>query len=179
MQARLDGAVALTDQELNRRMSILKRFRELLKAQRERFQQYLEALDKQKDVIEGGNAEALAVHVELEEQIVADIFSIQKVIDPLENMYRASYRENIPKKSRKGRSRKPEAETGDISTLKSALEDLKSEAMVRTERNKQLLTQRMTLVREEIKTIRKNPYSKKGRSLYSEVPAPALIDIEG
>jgi hypothetical protein len=167
------NASGLTEQEVSGRIAILRRFRELLKAQRDRFRQYLEVLDKQQDVIENGNADALAAHIELEERIVADIFSIQKVIDPLETMYSAAY----PAKSRK--ARKAEEAAGDISGLKTALEGLKSEAVVMVERNKQLLSRRITTVREEIKTIRKNPYVRQGRSIYSESPAPALIDIEG
>ena len=80
----------LSQSELNQRVAVIKRFKELLKAQRDRFQSYLSALDKQKDVIERGTADDLMRHVELEEKIVADIFSIQKVIDPLEEMYRSA-----------------------------------------------------------------------------------------
>ena len=72
--------------ELKKRVDVLKRFKELLKAQRDRFHTYLDTLDRQKDVIEQGSAEDLLKHVELEEKIVADIFSMQKVIDPLELM---------------------------------------------------------------------------------------------
>jgi hypothetical protein len=175
------AANVLSDEEVSRRMGILRRFRELLKAQRDRFQQYLEVLDKQKDVIEEGNTEYLEAHVELEEKIVADIFSIQKVIDPLEDMYRAAY--PLPKKGRKSRDKmspkKAAEDAAGIPDLKAALEELRSEAVVRVERNKELLSRRMTTVRSEIKVIRKSPYSRKSRSLYGEVPAPALIDIEG
>jgi hypothetical protein len=171
------AADTLDDGEISRRVNILRRFRELLKAQRDRFQQYLEVLDRQKDVIEAGNAEDAAAHVELEEKIIADIFSIQKVIDPLENMYRAAY--PLPGKGRKSRSRKAAEEAGGIPDLKTALEELRSEAVSRVERNKDLLSRRMTAIQAEIKTIRKNPYSRKSRSLYGEVPSPSLIDIEG
>jgi predicted transcriptional regulator len=171
------AAKALDDEEISRRVGILRRFRELLKAQRDRFQQYLEVLDRQKDVIEEGNAEDMAAHVGLEEKIVADIFSIQKVIDPLEDMYRASY--PLPKKGRKSRSKKAAEDAAGIPDLKSALEELKTEAVSRVERNKELLSRRMAAIQAEIKTIRKNPYSRKDRSLYGEVPSPSLVDIEG
>ncbi|MDR1412230.1 MAG: flagellar biosynthesis protein FlgN [Spirochaetaceae bacterium] len=167
----------ISEEEISRRISILRRFRELLKTQRDRFRQYLEVLDRQKDVIEGGNAEEIAAHVELEEKIVADIFSIQKVIDPLENMYRDAY--PIPKKGRKSRAKETAEESAGIPCLKDALEGLRAEAVSRADRNRELLSRRMTAVRSEIKTIRKSPYSKKSRSLYGEVPSPSLIDIEG
>ncbi|MDR3335815.1 MAG: flagellar export chaperone FlgN [Treponema sp.] len=171
------AVIALTNEEVSRRVGILRRFRELLKSQRDRFEQYLEVLDKQKDEIEEGSAESLAAHVELEEKIVSDIFSIQKVIDPLEDMYRAAY--PAPKKGRKSRGKKAAEEAAGIPDLKTALDELRTEAVVRAERNKELLSRRMTTIRSEIKTIRKSPYSRKSRSLYGEVPAPALIDIEG
>jgi len=79
----------ISPDELKRRVATIKRFRELLSQQRDRFRQYLTVLDKQKDVIEKGDADALMSHVELEEQIVSDIFTIQKVIDPMEAMYQA------------------------------------------------------------------------------------------
>ncbi|MDR2785741.1 MAG: flagellar protein FlgN [Treponema sp.] len=167
----------LDDGEISRRVNILRRFRELLRAQKDRFQQYLEVLDQQKDMIEEGSAEDMAAHVELEEKIVADIFFIQKVIDPLEEMYRALY--PLPKKGRKSRSKKAAEDAGGIPDLKTVLEELKSEAVSRMERNKELLSRRMTTIQAEIKTIRKNPYSRKSRSLYGEVPSPSLVDIEG
>ena len=64
---------ALSSEEIQQRVTILKRFRELLSQQRDRFRHYLKALDIQKNVIEKGNPEDLLVHVELEENIVADI----------------------------------------------------------------------------------------------------------
>jgi hypothetical protein len=167
----------LDGEEVSRRANILRQFRELLKAQRDRFRQYLEVLDKQKDVIGEGNAEDLAAHVELEEKIVADIFSIQKIIDPLEDMYRSAY--PLPKKGLKSRAREEAENAAGIPGLKGALEGLRSEAASRAERNRELLSRRMAAVRSEIKTIRKSPYSKKSRSLYGEVPSPSLIDIEG
>jgi hypothetical protein len=158
----------LAPEELNRRVAILRRFRELLRDQRDRFRAYLEVLDKQKDVIEQGNTEALITHIELEEKIVADIFSIQKVINPLEDMYRTVY------SAKAGLS----PETAEVPDLKSTLENLKTEAIVRSERNKELLLQRMTELRSEIKALRENPFARKS-SIYSGAGTASLIDIQG
>ena len=81
-----DTAVDISPEELAQRVAILKRFKILLTQQRDRFRAYLEMLDKQQEIIENGNTDDLLAHVNLEEKIVADIFSIQKVIDPLEEM---------------------------------------------------------------------------------------------
>jgi hypothetical protein len=153
----------ISQDELSRRVAVLKRFRELLIKQRERFKDYLEVLDKQKNVIEKGSAEDLLAHVELEEQIVADIFSIQKVINPLEDMYRTSY---------------PEKEA-EVPQLKAALEELKAEAVLRSERNKELLSKRMAEIRSEIKSLRNNPYAASRRSAYSASETASLVDIKG
>ena len=159
----------LSKEEVKQRVAILKRFRELLSQQRDRFRQYLEVLDKQKDVIEKGSADDLFVHVELEEKIVGDIFAIQKVIDPLETMYKASF---------------PAGNTGTLSgdarevpSLREALEELQAEAVTRSERNRALLSKRMEELRQEMKTLRTNPYAIH-RSSYSLEDA-ALIDIKG
>lgn len=155
--------IPLSPVEVQRRVAVLKRFRDMLEAQRDRFRQYLDVLDSQKEVIEQGNADSLIAHVEMEEKIVADIFSIQKVIDPLEDMYRAAY---------------PENEGTGVGGLKTALEELKAEAAVRTERNKELLSRRMTEIRSEITALRGNPYAFRP-SVYAESGQPTIIDIKG
>jgi hypothetical protein len=166
----------LSPEEVARRGAILKRFRELLKAQRDRFRDYLEVLDKHQDVIEQGNTDTLIAHVELEEKIVADIFAIQKVVDPLEAIYRTAY----PEKYEPAVLQAPEnGEPGSgVKSLKSALEELKAEALVRAERNRMLLANRMNEIRTEIKNLKKNPYANQGRSVYGETGSPSLIDIQ-
>ncbi|MDR2404347.1 MAG: flagellar biosynthesis protein FlgN [Spirochaetaceae bacterium] len=167
----------LPAEELDRRTAILKRFRELLLSQRNRFQDYLELLDKQQDLIEQGNPEALLVHVEMEEQIVGDIFSIQRVIDPLEDMYRAAYPEvSGGSPSRNGTT--GAGFSGEIGGLKTALEGLKTEAALRLDRNRELLSKRMLQIRSEIKNLRGNPFAARP-SIYAGSGAPSLIDIQG
>jgi hypothetical protein len=136
--------------------------------QRDHFRAYLEELDKQKDIIETGSAEQLIAHVELEEKIVADIFAIQKVIDPLDMMYRAAAGEPGAGK------------TDEVHSLKSTLEGLKKEAAIRSSRNKDILYRRMAEIRVEIESLRANPYHAGGAySAKNRPAAPALIDIIG
>jgi hypothetical protein len=160
----------ISAEELSQRVAILRRFRSLLTEQRNRFQSYLEALDRQRQVIETGTAEELIAHVELEEKIVADIFSIQKVIDPLDEMYRAVYTGSADLPGYAGGG-------DDVSALKSALEELKNQAVVRSGRNRDLLSRRMVEIRSEIKALRSNPYLQSSRSAFA--PAPTLVDISG
>ena len=77
---------ALSQEELSQRVAVLRRFRELLQRQRDKFSQYLQLLEHQKGDIESGDVDALVSHVELEQGIVSEIFAVQKVIDPLETM---------------------------------------------------------------------------------------------
>ena len=148
----------ISPSELSQRVAVIKRFRELLKAQRDRFQAYLNTLDKQKDVIERGTADAILQHVELEEKIVEDIFSIQKVIDPMEEMYRSAEKDD------------------DVSGLKDALEGLKVEAATRSVRNRDLLAKRMAEIRSEIKSLKSSAYTR--RSFNSGL-APSFVDLKG
>jgi len=158
----------ISQTELKQRVAVVKRFKELLKAQRDRFRAYLDTLDRQKDVIERGSADDLLRHVELEEKIVEDIFSIQKVIDPLEKMYHSAKAEPQTKG-------KP-SEREEVSGLKEALDGLKAEAIVRSERNRELLTKRMADLRSEIKTLRSNPYAKR---LSGNTVVPTHLDLRG
>ena len=155
---------ALSSSELSQRVALIKRFKELLKAQRERLRVYLDSLDRQKDIIQGGTTDDLIRHVELEENIITDIFSIQKVIDPLEKMYH-SVKQEVPL-----------SEGREVSGLKETLENLKAEAVVRSERNKELLSKRMIEIRSEIKSLRNNPYNRR-RS--EPAAAPTQVDIRG
>ncbi|MCL2479655.1 MAG: flagellar biosynthesis protein FlgN [Treponema sp.] len=161
-------AKELSREEIARRTAILKRFKELLKAQRDRFQAYLDTLDRQRDTIEQGTAEDLIRHVELEEKIVADIFQIQKVIDPMEDLYRMAGSQGHKNVSQ---------EHSEVVHIKNTLEGLKKEAISRSERNKELLSKRMIELRSEIKSLRSNPYSRQ-RSAF-QGSAPSRVDIRG
>ncbi|MDR0588926.1 MAG: flagellar protein FlgN [Spirochaetaceae bacterium] len=157
------GEPAISPEEITQRVAVLKRFRELLLEQRNRFKQYLEVLDKQKDVIEQGSAEELVSHVEMEERILGDIFSIQRVIDPLEDMCRAAF---------------PRGDTPEVPELKSVVAELKTEAAIRMERNKALLSVRMVQIRSEIKSLRGNPFARRS-SIYADSGTPSFLDING
>lgn len=79
----------LTQEEIAERVAILKRFRTLLEQQRNKFQEYLHVLECQQGKIELEDGDALFAHAELEQQIVANISNLQKVIEPMQSMYNA------------------------------------------------------------------------------------------
>jgi len=166
----------ISPSELSHRVAVLKRFKELLKAQRDRFQTYLHALDRQKDVIQSGTTDELLQYVELEEKIVKDIFSIQKVIDPLEEMYQSTRMDTLLPGSDRLKSGGLQSESGEVASLKEALDNLKTEAVYRSERNRELLAKRMAELRSEIKSL-KNQYPR--RRPDNNSPAPSLVDLKG
>ncbi|MDR0323115.1 MAG: flagellar biosynthesis protein FlgN [Treponema sp.] len=161
--------------EIAQRVAILKRFKTLLTQQRDRFKNYLNLLDKQQNVIESGSAEDLLTYVEIEEKIVADIFSIQKVIDPLEEMYYSVVSGNVLGKTAI-KSENPD----DVPSIKASLEKLKSEAVMRSTKNKELLSKRMLELRSEIKALRNNPYAAGGRRQnFNDSNTASLVDLKG
>ncbi|MCL1931365.1 MAG: flagellar biosynthesis protein FlgN [Treponema sp.] len=154
----------ISGEELAQRVAILRRFRELLVQQRERFSRYLITLEKQQAVIETGSSGELAEYIEQEQQIITDILSIQKVIDPLEEMYNAAI---------------PVSSAGDVPALKTALKELKEQVAVRSAHNRELLSARMDVIRSEIIEMRNNPLANAARSTYGQSGTASLIDIEG
>jgi hypothetical protein len=161
--------------ELAQRVAILRRFKTLLTQQRDRFRSYLDLLEKQQNVIESGSAEDLLTYVEIEEKIVADIFSIQKVIDPLEEMYYTAIAGQNPQKA----AAKSDS-SDEVPSLKASLERLKSEAVIRSTKNKELLSKRMLELRSEIKSLRNNPYAANSRrTSFNDTGTASLVDIHG
>ncbi|MCL2243599.1 MAG: flagellar biosynthesis protein FlgN [Treponema sp.] len=179
MVEEISAAVNIDPAELAQRVAVLRRFKTLLTQQRDRFHSYLNLLEKQQNVIESGSAEDLLTYVEIEEKIVADIFSIQKVIDPLEEMYNTVVSGYEPGKNPQGKILKSD-NSEEVSGLKASLEKLKTEAVIRSTKNKELLSKRMLELRQEIKTLRNNPYAAGGkRRHFSDSKTASLVDIKG
>ncbi len=152
----------MADADLDRKVAVLHRFRELLLQQREKFRRYLEVLDHERADIEEGDIDTLAAHVEMEEQIVSEIYTFQKAIDPLEEIYRAAY----------------PAAPGDpeLPALKGSLEELRAEVLRRNAENRTLLKHRMEMVRAEIAGFR-SPLKARTSVYASE--GGALVDLKG
>jgi hypothetical protein len=180
---------SISEEELAQRVAVIKRFKELLIQQRERFRSYLAVLDRQQLLIGYGSADEITAHVELEEQIVADIFSIQKVIAPLEIMYNAV--SNATGAATGAADNAACADPDDLNNLGSfitindvpeiqaALEDLKNQAVVRSVRNRDLLSRRMEEINTDIQTIKNNPFLSKARNALYQNVSPSLVDVMG
>jgi len=156
---------AKRDDELERRVALLRRFRELLTEQRGKFERYLEVLDRERADIESGDVDRLVAHVEIEEQVVSEIYTFQKAIDPLDELYRAAF----------VAAAAPEA--ADVPLLKETLDGLKGEVLRRNKENRVLLGRRMELLRGEIAGLRKPMAAR--RSVYASGGEGSLVDISG
>ncbi len=80
-----------TDKEIEQRVAILRRLRETLATQREKFSNYLALLEKEQEIIQTGTLDKLESQVEVEQSIIGEIFTLQKVIRPLDELYRKAY----------------------------------------------------------------------------------------
>ena len=147
----------LQEMDIERRVAILKRLRKYLAIQRDKFHSYLDVLERQESDILNDNTEKLQAHVELGQSIVKEIYAFQKVIDPLEDMYRMAY----PKREE------------EIPALKKSLDHIKEQVLERNKNNQNLLRDKMGHVRKKISDIRT---TRKLTSVLTPEPTPTLID---
>jgi len=139
-------------------VAVLKKLREMLSRQREKLEDYLHLLECQGDSIQEGDTQKLLAQVGLEKSLIADIFTLKKVIDPLESLYQACY---------------PAGTESSVPQLQDVLETMGTEIMVRNARNRERLRERMEEIRNEITSLRAWPRES---SRFSPA-APSLIDI--
>lgn len=142
----------ISQQELEERVALLRKFRSLLQQQREKFREYLVVLEKQENSIETENPDALLAHTELEQQVVSNIMSLQKVIVPMADLYKA----------RNG-SAKPEQ---SITELQNDLTELQNKVLAQNAKNRDLLRVHISQIRTKIDSLH-NPY-KNAHSVYAE-----------
>lgn len=154
----------ITQEELDERVAVLKKFRELLEKQRAKFQEYLFLLEKQEGSISSEDADALITHSNLQNQIVDSISSLQKVIDPMQKLYE------------KASSSSP-ADAASIEKIKQNLDSLQTKVLEQNKKNQEMLKTHMNGVRTQILNLN-NPY--KGRkSIYAEKQqSGSLVQID-
>lgn len=151
----------LTQGEVDERVAILKRFRELLTEQRNKFREYLTVLEKQAQMISTENIDAMVHHTEIEQSIISEIYTIQKVIDPLEVLYRDAH---------------PGLADAEIPKLKTDLDHLRKEVIAQNGKNRELLKSHMTVLRQQVLSLR-NPYAKRSSVYASDSQTASRIDI--
>ena len=153
----------LSKEELDERVAILKRFRKLLEQQRNKFQEYLMVLESQEGKITEENADSIMAHTELENQIVKNLASLQKVIVPMQGMYNAI----VPGV--------PVADNAKVEQLQLDLANLQKQVLAQNERNRSILQSQMSKIKNQLGNMNlMNPY--RGRSsVYAEKTAVGSV----
>lgn len=155
----------LSAEELNERVAILRRFRSLLEQQRAKFQEYLNVLEKQENSISKEDTDAIISHAELEQQVVAGIKNLQKVIVPMSEMYKATKN-----------GTKTDADKS-VESIQSDLERLKTKVLAQNQKNRELLKMHLVQIRTQLDNF-KNPY-KNRKSIYAtKVAEGNLVAVE-
>ena len=151
----------LTQEQIDERVCVLKRLKELLQQQRVKFQEYLTVLEKQEFSITDGDAQKLTAHTQLEENILNNLQSLQKVIVPMEEMYKKTHLSDA-----------------EIPVLKADLSSLQQKVQAQNEINRTKLTSSLAVVRTKLSNFN-NPY-KKAKSVYTKAQTTAtMISLEG
>jgi len=153
----------ITQEELNERVALLRKFRSLLEQQRSKFQEYLTVLEKQQDSISAEDPEALIAHTELEQQVVKNIANLQKVIVPMSKMVKAAGTEF-------------EAEDHSINKIQDDLNDLQNKVLKQNEINRDLLRIHITNIKTQINNF-KNPYRNSASVYAQKQPVATLVEV--
>lgn len=146
----------ITNEEVEERIAVLKRLRFLLEEQRNKFKEYLTVLEKQQTSIDTEDSEALIKHSELEQQIVKNISNLQKVIVPMNKMYKT-----IAKTSNN-----LENTDAEISKIQNELADLQQKVLTQNKINRDLLRVHLENIKRQIANFN-NPY-KNSKSVYAK-----------
>ena len=155
----------LSNQEIEERVAILRRLKFLLEQQRSKFREYLTVLEKQQSSIDKEDSEALIQHSELEQQIVKNISNLQKVIIPMNKMYRTINKNNSGTNN-----------DAEIEKIQNELSDLQTKVLKQNEINRDLLRVHIESIKRQINNF-KNPY-KNNTSVYAQTQKVAqLVEI--
>ena len=158
MQVELSAADIDSSNDIEQRVRLINRLRKMLVIQREKFRSYLGVLEQQEDAIINANSEVLENQALIEQQIVRDILSIQKVITPLDTMYRRLY----PNKKE------------DITRLQKSLSQLKEQVLVHNAHNRELLSRHRDELKKKIEALR---LPKARKSVYARQASMSMVDI--
>lgn len=151
----------LTQKELDERVAILQRFRNLLEKQRNKFREYLHVLEQQQDTIANEDGDGMIAQTELETQILEHITGLQKVIVPMQSLYQTVAGDI------------PAADNASIEQMQDDLERIRRQVLNQNEKNRDLLRAHIKQIRSQLDTLtRQSPYRGR-RSVYAENTAVA------
>lgn len=151
----------LDNSEIAKRVAVLNRLKALLEQQRLSLREYLAVLEKQEQSISGESTEAVLQYTDIEQSILDNIVTFQKVIDPLEYMYTAM-----------GTG----TDDADVPRLKTDLNDLRQKVLAQNKKNRELLQTYTAGLRQKIASLQR-PYAHK-ESIYAGMEgSAALVDL--
>lgn len=145
-----------------KREAILRRLKGHLLSQKNKFYYFEGLLDQEEIDIADGDFLKLKIHTEMEKEVLNGINALQKVLTPLEDMYR-----RLPPPT----DCLPEAE--DLPDLRKSIAGLKDQVQDKMRRNRRLLSERMEEIQKELLAVRR-PFHKNSQFLPVQ---PSLIDI--
>ncbi len=148
----------LTETEVEQRITLLRRFRSMLEEQRSKFKNYLSILDVQEQAVAQGDTEKVTLHAEMEQAILNEILSMQKVIDPLQEMYHY----NFPGGDK------------EITELQESLGRLQDQVLQRNEQTRAFLQRKKAELQNRIAALR---IPRNQNSMYSAKGHATLLDI--
>lgn len=153
----------ITQDELNERVAILRKFRSLLEQQRSKFQEYLTVLEKQQNSIANEDPEALIAHTELEQQVVRNIANLQKVIVPMTKMCKSA-------------GINAACEDESINRIQNELDDLQNKVLKQNEINRDLLRVHISNIKTQINNF-KNPYRNLSSVYAQKQPVATMVEV--
>ncbi len=152
----------VNEQEVKKRVAALKRFKVLLEEQREKFRSYLSVLEQQQYSIMHEECDAMTEYTQMGDQIVGELFAMQKIIDPFEHISESAY--DI-------------AEEFEIPRLQVDLGKLQQKVVAQNKKNRELLEHHMLDLSARISAIQRQPYNKKN-AVYAEAnDSGTMIDF--
>ena len=162
-----DKNTHVSESEVSERVLVLKRFKTLLEQQRAKFQQYLQVLEAQEKSITDEDVDKIVQHSELEQSIISEISTIQKVIDPIENMYKR-FGALSPKDEKEVRLSELETER-----VKRDLQRLQQSVLEQNQKNRDKIKLHLVGLRNQISLLKTVP----PKSVFNNSESPSLIDI--
>jgi len=141
----------LSTSELKERLAVIKRFKALLQEQRDKFYEYLLILEKQEVEIRKENLTSMQEYEAIGDAIIKNIINIQKVIEPIEAIYKKT---------------KHEIWNADIGRLQEDLRKLQEAVLRQNKNNCNIIEERMFAIEEDMLKLKyKNNYPK---SIYAK-----------
>jgi len=135
------------------------RIRNNLLEQKKRLEDYLFVLDKEHEDISIEDPDKLIEHINLEKNIINELISFRKILDPLEIIYYGS----------------PYKKDSEILNMKNKVDSLVDKVKVKSKENKEKLTTVLEKIKIDIKELK-----KKGlvNTVYNNVDSK-ILDLIG